>query len=159
MFRVEADTLAEYFAFDPVREADLKRFDALIRQAAPSLKRYFHKGTPAGEPGMRFKMIGYGRSSYRATSGRRVEWPVAGVALQKNYISAYFTVTKDGGPLTSAYEGRLGEARMGRNNFSFVRFEDLSTAAVSALFAEAAAIYAADPMIVDRIQSTERAHR
>jgi hypothetical protein len=154
LFRVEADTLAEYFAFDPARKADLMKFDALIRKAAPSLKRYFHRGTQAGEPGMRFKMIGYGRSSYRATSGLRVEWPVVGVALQKNYISAYFAVRKDGAPLTSAYAGRLGESRMGRNNFSFERFDDLSKAAVSSLIAETAAIYAADPLIVERLKST-----
>jgi hypothetical protein len=57
MFRVDVETLEAYFAFDPKREADLRRLDALITKAAPCLKRYFHKGTPAGEPGMRFKMI------------------------------------------------------------------------------------------------------
>jgi hypothetical protein len=67
MFRVDVETLEAYFAFDPKREADLHRLDVLIRKAAPSLKCYFHKGTPAGEPGMRFKMIGYGKSFYRAT--------------------------------------------------------------------------------------------
>jgi hypothetical protein len=50
MFRVDVKTLEAYFAFDPKREGDLRRLDALISQAAPSLKRHFHKGTPAGEP-------------------------------------------------------------------------------------------------------------
>jgi hypothetical protein len=90
MFRVDVDTLEAYFAFDPKREGDLRRLDALISKAAPSLKRHFHKGTPAGEPGMRFKMIGYGKSFYHATTGEKVAWPVVGVALQKNYISVYF---------------------------------------------------------------------
>jgi hypothetical protein len=72
------ETLEAYFAFDPKREADLHRLDGLIRKAAPGLKRYFHKGT--ANRGMRFKMIGYGESFYRATTGEKVEWPVVGVA-------------------------------------------------------------------------------
>ena len=72
MFRVDVDSLEAYFAFDPKREGDLRRLDALISKAAPSLKRHFHKGTPAGEPGMRFKMIGYGKSFYHATTGEKV---------------------------------------------------------------------------------------
>jgi len=51
MFRVAADSLEAYFAFDPRRKGDLQRLDQLIRAAAPSLERYFHEGTPAGEPG------------------------------------------------------------------------------------------------------------
>jgi hypothetical protein len=109
MFCVDVDTLEAYFAFDPKREADLRRLDALISKAAPSLKRHFHKGTPTGEPGMRFKMIGYGKSFYHATTGKKVEWPVVGVALQKNYISVYFAVTKRGAAVTDPYVGRLGE--------------------------------------------------
>jgi hypothetical protein len=138
MFRVGVETLEAYFAFDPRREADLHRLDALIRKAAPSLKRYFHKGTPAGVPGMRFKMIGYGKSFYRATTGENVEWPVVGVALQKNYISVYFVVTKRGAAVTDPYAGRLGELRMGRNNFSFARFDDLDSSTAAALFSDAA---------------------
>ena len=86
---------------------------------------------------MRFKMIGYGKFHYPAKSGQQVEWPVVGVALQKSYISIYLSVTKDGVPLAQSYAGRLGECRMGRNNFSFVRFDDLNLATVSALLAEA----------------------
>ena len=86
---------------------------------------------------MRFKMIGYGKSRYLAKSGQPVEWPVVGVALQKSYISIYLSVTKDGAPLVKSYAGTLGECRMGRNNFSFVRFDDLNLATVSALLAEA----------------------
>ena len=124
--------------------------DGLISKAAPSLKRYFHKGTPAGEPGMRFKMIGYGKSFYTATTGERVEWPVVGVALQKNYISVYFAITEGGAAVTDPYAGRLGELRMGRNNFSFERFDDLNLSAVAALFSEAAQIFVADPENVSK---------
>ena len=135
MFRVNADTLETYLDFDPIRKIDLQKLDGLLKKSAPRLKRYFHKGTPVGEPGMRFKMIGYGKSHYLAKSGQQVEWPVVGVALQKSYISVYLSTPKD--DLVQSYAGRLGECRMGRNNFSFVRFDDLNLAAVSALLAEA----------------------
>jgi hypothetical protein len=146
MFRVNADTLQTYLDFDPIRKVDLQKLDKLLRRSAPGLKRYFHKGTPTGQPGMRFKMVGYGKSRYFARSGQQVEWPVVGVALQKSYISVYLSITKDGAPLVQSYAGRLGECRMGRNNFSFVKFDDLNLASVSALFAEADQIFNADPV-------------
>ena len=141
MFRVNADTLEAYLDFDPIRKIDLEKLDKLLGKSAPGLKRYFHQGTPAGQPGMRFKMIGYGKSHYLAKSCQQVEWPVVGVALQKSYISVYLSVTKEGAPLVQSYAGRLGECRVGRNNFSFVRFDDLNLVAVSGLLAEAERIF------------------
>ncbi len=91
------------------------------------------------------KMIGYGKFRYAIKSGETIEWPVIGVALQKNYISVYVAVTKAGAPIMRSYVGKLGELRSGRNNFSFERFDDLDAAAVSSLFAEAAQIFETDP--------------
>jgi hypothetical protein len=145
MFQVKADSLQGYLDFDPARKSHLLRLHDLIRTSAPALKRYFHKGTPAGEAGMRMKMIGYGKLRYATRSGGTVEWPVIGVALQKNYISIYIAVTKAEKPIVAAYAGKLGEKRVGRNNFSFERFEDLNTAGVSSLVAETGRIFASDP--------------
>ena len=145
MFKVPAESLEEYLAFDPARTGDLEQLDALIRKAAPSLKRYFHTGTPAGEIGMRFKMIGYGQTRYRVKTGESTVWPVIGAALQKNYISVYFAVDKDGAPIVDSYKGRLGELRTGQNNFSFVRFGDLNGDSLTSLLAEAADIFEAPP--------------
>lgn len=145
MFRVDVDSLQAYYDFDPKRRSDLQKLDKLLRQSAPGLKRYFHRGTPLGEPGMRFKMIGYGRFHYRARSGKSVLWPVVGVALQKNYVSVYLSIAKDGVPLVQSFSGKLGELRSGHNNFSFERFEDLVTPAVSLLFSEAEKIFKAYP--------------
>jgi hypothetical protein len=145
MFKVPAASLDEYFAFDPARTGDLRQLDALIRKAAPGLERYFHMGTPAGAIGMRFKMIGYGRTRHRVKSGESTVWPVIGAALQKSYISLYFAVEKDGAPIVDFYKGRLGELRSGSNKFSFARFSDLNHGEVSRLAAEAEAIFNARP--------------
>lgn len=144
MFRVKADSLSEYLDFDPARRPDLHKLHKLIRQAAPGLKRHFHAGTPAGEPGMRFKMIGYGKFRYEA-KGKAVSWPVIGVALQKSYISIYICVTKGRTPIVLTYAGKLGALRSGRNNFSFEKLEDLDTKTLGRLFKEVGGIYASDP--------------
>lgn len=144
MFRVDVDSLDAYLGFDPKRKPDLLALDAVIRKAAPALKRHFHEGTPAGSAGMRMKMIGYGRFRYAIKSGKTTPWPVVGVALQKNYVSVYMAVTKDGQPLVKRYAGTLGELLSGDNNFSFETFDDLDAAQLSKLFAEAASIFTRD---------------
>jgi len=150
MFRVPVDSLEDYLDFDPERKPDLVKLDKLIAKSAPALKRYFHEGTPAGEPGMRMKMIGYGKIRYAIKSEQFVDWPAIGVALQKNYISVYMSVTRAGEPLVNAYAGKLGELRMGSNNFSFVRFDDLECSALSSLFAEADSMFRSDLENPDR---------
>lgn len=145
MFRVDVNSLKAYFDFDPERKPDLLKLDASIREAAPALTRHFHKGAPAGEAGMRMKMIGYGQFRYAIKSGRTAIWPVIGVALQKNYISVYLSIAKDGAPIARDFAGALGAIRMGDNNFSFEKYDDLRVPAVTRLFAEAARIFAADP--------------
>lgn len=162
MFRVEADDLRSYFDFDPQRRIDLQKLDKLLKGSAPGLDRYFHRGTPPGEPGMRFKMIGYGKFHYLARSGKSVEWPIVGVALQRNYISVYLSVAKDGVPLVQSYSGKLGELRSGSNNFSFEKYEDLAAPVVSSLFAEAEKIFKAyrdDPSLTDLILIPRRPAR
>ena len=144
MFRVDADSLDAYLGFDPKRTSDLLKLDGVIRKTAPALKRHFHAGTPAGEAGMRFKMIGYGKFQYAIKSGKTTPWPVVGVALQKNYISVYMAVTRNKQPLVKCHAGELGALRSGNNNFSFEAFDDLDAAQLAKLFAEAASIFTAD---------------
>lgn len=123
MFKVDVDSVEAYLRFDPARRGDLEALDLAIRAAG--LPRYFHVGTPKGQPGMRFKMIGYGRT----VSAGGLEWPRVGVAFQKAYISVYLLEAAALEP----FRGRLGEVRMGQGNFSFVRFADLNGAALTAL--------------------------
>jgi hypothetical protein len=87
-------------------------------------------------------MIGYGRFLYLATQGSEIEWPVLGVALQKNYISVYLSVTKEGQPILQAYRGALGELRSGNNNFSFRSFDELNAGVLAELLSEAAQMFA-----------------
>ena len=110
MFKVEAANLREYLDYDPNRRGDLEAADRSIQQAAPNLDRHFHRGAALGAPGMRLCMIGYGKFSYPTKSGARVEWPVIGLALQKNYISIYLSLTKGNRAILDEYRGKLGES-------------------------------------------------
>lgn len=141
MFRVMVDSLDAYFDFDPDRKPDLVSLDRLMAKSAPGLKRYFHEGTPPGEPGMRMKMIGYGKLRFPTKTGKTMEWPAIGVALQKNYISVYVSLAKGGEPLVPAYKGRLGKVKMGTGHFNFVKFDDLEASGIASLFAEGDSIF------------------
>jgi hypothetical protein len=146
MFKVRADSLDEYFDADPARKADLCSLDALIRKTVPGLERWFYPGAPEGGPGMRMNLIGYGYFQYEVTSGQRVEWPIVGLALQKNYISLYTSVVKNGAPITDRYKGLLGELKTGRGNFSFVTFDRLDQGAVVALLTDIDKTLRRDPI-------------
>ena len=133
MFKVQANSLEEYFDVDPARKADLLAMDALIRKTVPGLERWFYAGAEADGPGMKMSLIGYGSFQYEVKSGQRVTWPIVGLALQKNYISLYTSVVKDGAPITDRHKGSLGELRAGRGNFSFAAFGQLDQESVKAL--------------------------
>jgi hypothetical protein len=133
MYKVEAKTIEEYFNAGEHRKSDLMAVDALIRRTVPNLKRWFYLGVQAGEAGMRMTMIGYGVTQYRVKSGKHGKWPIIGLALQKNYVSIYVAVNKNGLPIVDEYKGQLGELRTGMNNFSFVNFDQLHQETLIAL--------------------------
>src|SRR5262249_27141717 len=72
------------------RQDALRRFDALIRAAAPELD--VRERDYAGD------LIGYGTISYvRSSDEKTVEWFVVGLANRKQYISLYSVAVDDGG--------------------------------------------------------------
>lgn len=134
MFIVAASSLQEYFAADPAREADLRAVDRLIREAAPELTREFFGGTGAGKPGMGMSLIGYGKFQYRVRSSPEpIDWPVIGLALQKNHISLYVSAVRDGRYLVEDYASELGKVSLGRNCVRFAKADDLDGSGLGSL--------------------------
>ncbi|GAA3440102.1 hypothetical protein GCM10018954_097250 [Kutzneria kofuensis] len=126
MFTVAARTLTEYFTADPAREPELRQVDKAIRAGAASLKRYLFTGTGTGRPGMSMTMIGYGTFQYRvAGSDEPIDWPMLGLALQKNYISLYVAAVVGDRYLVEDYAGKLGKAKVGRNMVRFAKAAEL----------------------------------
>jgi hypothetical protein len=95
---------------------------------------------------MRMNLIGNGAFTYEVKSGERVEWPIIGLALQKNYITLYTSVVKDGALIVDRYKGLLGELPTGRNNFSFVTFEQLNQTSVVGLLRDIVQTVHQDPI-------------
>lgn len=144
MFRISADNLEQYFTADRQREGDLRKLDDFIRQTAPALKSWFYNVDGDDQPGMRFKMIGYGKFAYQNRRGETINWPVIGVALQKNYISVYLSATRNDRPILDYYKGKLNERRSGLNNFSFRTFAELDREPFKNLVREIAELAATD---------------
>ncbi|HSW81018.1 MAG TPA: hypothetical protein VLG40_01350 [Candidatus Saccharimonas sp.] len=147
MYKLIATTRNDYLNEPKTTGRDLKAIDAFIQKAAPTLQPWFYNVGPK-EAGMTFKMISYGKFTYSPTKDPHttVTWPVIGMALQKNYISMYVSVTKNGKPLVDFYADRLGYTRRGNNNFSFKTFEQLDKAALEQMIKEGAQIFADDPL-------------
>lgn len=146
MFKVQANTLEEYFNADQARQGDLRALDTLIRETVPSLEQWFYAGMSEGQAGMRMKLIGYGAFRYEMKSGQSVEWPIVSLALQKNYMTLYTSVVKNGAHIIDRYKGQLGELRAGQNNFSFVTFGQLDRGAVVRLLEDIGQTVQQDPI-------------
>ena len=108
---------------------------------------------------MRMKMLGYGKSSYTTKAGKTAAWPAIGVALQRNYISVYFAVRRNGKPITARYAGKLGELKVGRNNFSFEKFDNLDVDVLRALVREAQALFTRDSIYEARREARPKPSR
>jgi hypothetical protein len=141
MFKVPAESVEEYFRFDPEREHSLRELDALIRGDAPALSRWFVPGTPPGQPGMTMTLIGYGQYEYTVKSSPiPVTWPVIGIALQKSYLSFYSNVYADGQNFIAGYAGKLGPARVRTKGVvTFAALGDIDRNALAAAIADIAA--------------------
>lgn len=127
MFTVTASTLTEYFSFDPAREPELRAVDKTLHAAAPGLKRYLFQGTGSGKAGMSMSMIGYGQFQYYVqSSDEPINWPIIGMALQKNYISLYIAAVVDDHYLVEEYPDRLGKAKVGQNMARFRTANELN---------------------------------
>lgn len=126
-----ATTYDEFFAEAGERESDLRQLDALIVEVVPELDKQFVSG-------MSITMIGYGMFHYKSVSGREGDWPVIGLANQKNYISLYICAIRDGKYLAELYGDKLGKVNNGRSCIRFKKVADLNLTEIKNILREAA---------------------
>ena len=145
MYKVLANNRQEYMSEAKKVGQHLEDIDTLIRECAPNLEPWFYN-VGQGEPGMTFKMLGYGEFTYRPKkdSDEMVKWPVIGVALQKNYVSVYISVTKENKPILDFYRTDLKCTRSGNNNFSFKTLDQLNKDVLKKLIKEVGIIFKND---------------
>ena len=109
-------TPSQYLASLPAeRRVTLTKLHNAIRKAAPSLRPHIAYGN-----------IGYGNYHYRYASGREGDWPVVGLASQKQHIGLYLCICDGTGYLPEKNKARLGKVSVGKGCIRFRRLENLN---------------------------------
>lgn len=114
---------------------DMKALDAAISEVMAGLPRELYVGKFWG--GSDQEIIGYGRYEYTRPNGAEVVWFVAGLALQKNYISVYLSAVEGDEYLSEKYGKDVGKVRVGKSSISFKSVADIDLDKLKALVAKA----------------------
>ncbi|SFT80245.1 protein of unknown function (DU1801) [Geodermatophilus amargosae] len=129
-----SDPIEEWFAAAGPREAELRRVDALVRDAAPGLDREL---VPAGAG----QMLGYGLMPYRPRSAKETtRWPLIALAAQKRHLSLHVCAVVDGEYLPEARAERLGRVSCGKSCVRFPSLDRVDAGELAALVRDAAAV-------------------
>ncbi len=128
-----ADPFDEWFAAAGPRADELRRVDALVREAAPGLDREL---VPAGSG----QVLGYGLLPYRPRSAKETtRWPLVALAAQKRHLSLYVCAVVDGAYLPETRAERLGTVSCGKSCIRFSSLDRVDTGELSALLRDAVA--------------------
>jgi len=117
MFKpVKATSVKEYFAMLPEeRRAPVKFLHTFIQKAAPSLRPTFASN-----------MLGYGSFKYKNYKKEVIDWPIIGLASQKNYISLHICAIDNGQYIAEKYKSELGKVSVGKSCIRFKKLDDLN---------------------------------
>jgi hypothetical protein len=97
--------------------------DKMISDIMIGHSRVLWDGTLWG--GTRQKIIGYGDYTINLSRGKKSEWFMVGLAIQKNYISIYVNAVEDGQYVAEKYRSQLGKVKIGKSSISFKHLVDL----------------------------------
>ena len=114
---------------------DMKTLDAAISDVMAGQPRELYTGKFWG--GSDQEIIGYGRYEYTRSSGVEVVWFVAGLALQKNYISVYLSAVEGDEYLSEKYGKDVGKVKVGKSSISFKSVADIDLDKLTDLVARA----------------------
>jgi uncharacterized protein YdhG (YjbR/CyaY superfamily) len=117
MFKpVKATSFEEYFEMLPEeRKKPIEFLHTLILKTVPSLK-----------PNFLYNMPGYGSFTYKGLKKELLDWPIIGMASQKNYISLYVCATDNGAYIAEKYKSELGKVSVGKSCIRIKKIEDLN---------------------------------
>ena len=128
MFKpTKAKSVEEYIVSLPEERRDMVIFlHDFIQKAVPKLKPYFANN-----------MLGYGSFPYKNYKKEMIEWPVIGLASQKQYISIYVCSVVDGEYIAEKYKKELGKVKVGRSCISMKKLEDVNLPVLKKVLGEA----------------------
>jgi hypothetical protein len=123
-------------ALPVARRGDMQRLDRLLVRIMKGRSRTLWEGVFWG--GTEQTIIGYGDLTMTGARGKRVDWFVVGLALQKNYISLYVNVVDGQQYLAEKYRDRLGaKVKTGKASISFASLDVVDIDAVTMVVNEA----------------------
>ena len=107
---------------DELRQS-IKHLDKVISKIMVGHSRVLWEGTLWG--GTKQEIIGYGDYTINLSRGKKSEWFMVGLAIQKNYISIYVNAVEDGQYVAEKYRSKLGKVKVGKSSISFKHLGDL----------------------------------
>lgn len=117
MFKlVKAKTIEEYFAALPQERREPLEF----------LQKFIHKIAPELKPIFAYNMPGYGSFKYKNYKNEIIDWPIIGIASQKNYMSLYVCAVDAGEYLAEKHKADLGKVSVGKSCIRFKKLADLN---------------------------------
>lgn len=124
----KANSVESYLAnLAPERREPILFLHDLIQKTVPKLKPYFS-----------YNMLGYGAVKYKNYKKQVIDWPIIGLASQKNYISLYVCAIKDKQYIAEKYKSSLGEkVKVGKSCISFKKIEDINLTVLKIVLKEA----------------------
>lgn len=108
---------------DELRQS-IKHLDKFISEIMVGHSRVLWEGTLWG--GTKQEIIGYGDYTINLSRGKKSEWFMVGLAIQKNYISIYVNAVEDGQYVAEKYRSKLGKVKVGKSSISFKHLDDLN---------------------------------
>jgi hypothetical protein len=107
---------------DELRQS-IKHLDKIISDIMVGHSRVLWEGTLWG--GTEQAIIGYGDLTINQSRGKKSEWFMVGLAIQKHYISIYINTVEDGQYVAEKYRSKLGKVKVGKSSISFKHLDDL----------------------------------
>ena len=101
----------------------IKLLDQVISAIMVGHSRVLWEGTLWG--GTEQVIIGYGDYTIAQSRGKKSEWFMVGLAIQKRYISIYINAVEDGQYVAEKYRSKLGKVKVGKSSISFKHLDDL----------------------------------
>lgn len=102
---------------------DIKHLDKIISEIMVGHSRVLWEGALWG--GTQQEIIGYGDYTINLSRGKKSEWFMVGLAIQKNYISIYVNAVEDRQYVAEKYRSKLGKVKVGKSSISFKHLDDL----------------------------------
>ena len=117
--KIEANSIEEFFLASGDKEDDLRNMDRVISKLTPHLERKLFS-IPS------ITLLGYGEMPWNTSTVKDGVWPIIALAPQKNNISLYISVYKDGKTIPEIYNKKLGKVSCGKSCVRFKTVEDLN---------------------------------